>query len=62
MTIEERINRSVCRLAVLHRLFSLEGLRDAVHVGSCDKDALQAGIGEWPPTRTWSRSRTRRPR
>ena len=46
MTLEERINRSVCRLAVLDRLFSLEGLKDAVHVGSCDKEALQAGIGE----------------
>ena len=46
MTIEERIGRTLNRLAVFERLLSLEGLEAAVHCGSVDKAALTAGLHE----------------
>ena len=46
MTIEERIGRTVNRLAVVERLLSLAGLEAAVHCGSVDKAALTAGLHE----------------
>ncbi len=46
MTIEERIGRTLNRLAVFDRLLALEGLEAAVHCGSVDKAALTAGLHE----------------
>ena len=46
MTLEERVARTVNRLAVLERLLSLEGMESADLVPPVDELSVRAGIHE----------------
>ena len=46
MTLEERVSRTVNRLAVVERLLALEGLEAADMMPTPDEDSVRAGVHE----------------
>ena len=46
MTLEQRVFRTMNRLAVIERIVSLEGVAGAVHVQPLNQEALSAGLSD----------------